>query len=126
VKNSVPVMEVIGAVTPKQQDKVACMSVLNKSQRTEALSLLTIIEAKKRTLCSLLRYFVSGERLERAEKVKDDEVRITCATDSYGSGSRHHIIIDYNTKRPFFTVALAGRKFQLQRNCAKTLLSCCC
>ncbi|MCJ7766765.1 hypothetical protein MUP79_00025, partial [Candidatus Bathyarchaeota archaeon] len=101
---------------------------INKSERTETSSLLAFIEPKGKAFNDLLRYFVSPQRLKRAEEINDDEVRITNETDSRieAQVKGYHILIDTNTKTIFHDCAdwqkiLATKK--LCKHIARLLLS---
>ena len=129
VENCIQIMEMLGVATPKQvETKKRVETHLNKLSQTEDSSLLTFIEPKEKALNNLLRFFVSAERLKRAEEIKDDEVRITSETDSRVEAQvkEYHIIIDADLKTIFHDCAdwqkiLATKK--LCKHIAKLLLS---
>jgi len=129
VENCLQIMEMLGVATPKQQEtKRQVEAYLSKSERTEASSLLTFIEPKEKTFRNLLCYFVSAERLNRAEEIKDDEIRITSETDSRieAQVKEYHILIDCNTKTILHDCAdwqkISATK-KLCKHVAKLLLS---
>lgn len=129
VENCIQIMEMLGLATPRQlETKKQVETHLNKLNQTEDSSLLTFIEPKEKAFNNLLRFFVSAERLKRAEEIKDDEVRITSETDSRVEAQvkEYHIIIDADTKTIFHDCAdwqkiLATKK--LCKHIAKLLLS---
>ncbi len=129
VENCIQIMEMLGLATPRQlETKKQVETHLNKLGQTEDSSLLTFIEPKEKAFNNLLRFFVSAERLKRAEEIKDDEVRITSETDSRVEAQvkEYHIIIDADTKTIFHDCAdrqkiLATKK--LCKHIAKLLLS---
>jgi uncharacterized protein YecE (DUF72 family) len=129
VENCIQIMEMLGLATPRQlETKKQVETHLNKLSQTEDSSLLTFIEPKEKAFNNLLRFFVSAERLKRAEEIKDDEVRITSETDSRVEAQvkEYHIIIDADTKTIFHDCAdrqkiLATKK--LCKHIAKLLLS---
>jgi len=129
VENCIQIMEMLGVATPKQvETKKRVETHLNKLSQTEDSSLLTFIEPKEKALNNLLRFFVSAERLKRAEEIKNDEVRITSETDSRVEAQvkEYHIIIDADLKTIFHDCAdwqkiLATKK--LCKHIAKLLLS---
>ena len=129
VENCIQIMEMLGVATPKQvETKKRVETHLNKLSQTEDSSLLTFIEPKEKALNNLLRFFVSAERLKRAEEIKDDEVRVTSETDSRVEAQvkEYHIIIDADLKTIFHDCAdwqkiLATKK--LCKHIAKLLLS---
>ena len=129
VENCIQIMEMLGVATPRQlETKKQVETHLNKLNQTEDSSLLTFIEPKEKAFNNLLRFFVSAERLKRAEEIKDDEVRITSETDSRVEAQvkEYHIIIDADTKTIFHDCAdwqkiLATKK--LCKHIAKLLLS---
>ena len=108
VENCLQIMEMLGVATPKQlETKKHIEDYINGSERTEASSLLTFIEPREKTFNSLLRYFVSAERLKRAEIIKDREVRITNETDFCieAQVKEYHILINVDTKTIFHDCA---------------------
>jgi len=129
VENCIQIMEMLGLATPRQlETKKQVETHLNKLNQTEDSSLLTFIEPKEKAFNNLLRFFVSAERLKRAEEIKDDEVRITSETDSRVEAQvkEYHIIIDADLKTIFHDCAdwqkiLATKK--LCKHIAKLLLS---
>ena len=129
VENCIQIMEMLGVATPKQvETKKRVETHLNKLSQTEDSSLLTFIEPKEKALNNLLRFFVSAERLKRAEEIKNDEVRITSETDSRVEAQvkEYHIIIDADLKTIFHDCAdwqkiLVTKK--LCKHIAKLLLS---
>jgi len=129
VENCIQIMEMLGVATPKQvETKKRVETHLNKLSQTEDSSLLTFIEPKEKALNNLLRFFVSAERLKRAEEIKNDEVRLTSETDSRVEAQvkEYHIIIDADLKTIFHDCAdwqkiLATKK--LCKHIAKLLLS---
>jgi uncharacterized protein YecE (DUF72 family) len=129
VENCIQIMEMLGLATPRQlETKKQVETHLNKLNQTEDSSLLTFIEPKEKAFNNLLRFFVSAERLKRAEEIKDDEVRITSETDSRVEAQvkEYNIIIDADTKTIFHNCAdwqkiLATKK--LCKHIAKLLLS---
>ena len=129
VENCIQIMEMLGLATPRQlETKKQVETHLNKLSQTEDSSLLTFIEPKEKAFNNLLRFFVSAERLKRAEEIKNDEVRITSETDSRVEAQvkEYHIIIDADLKTIFHDCAdwqkiLATKK--LCKHIAKLLLS---
>lgn len=129
VENCIQIMEMLGVATPRQlETKKQVETHLNKLSQTEDSSLLTFIEPKEKAFNNLLRFFVSAERLKRAEEIKDDEVRITSETESRVEAQvkEYHIIIDADLKTIFHDCAdwqkiLATKK--LCKHIAKLLLS---
>lgn len=129
VENCLQVMEMLGVATPKQlETKKQVEAYINKSERTENSSLLAFIEPKGKAFNDLLHYFVSPERLKRAEEINDDEVRITNETDSRieAQVKGYHILIDTNTKTIFHDCADWQKILTTKKLCkhiAKLLLS---
>ncbi len=108
VENCLQVLEMLGVATPEQREtKKRVEAYINKSKQTEISSLLEFIEPKEKSFSNLLRFFVSAERLKRAENIKDHEVRITNETDSHVEAKirNYHITIDLNTKTIFHDCA---------------------
>jgi uncharacterized protein YecE (DUF72 family) len=129
VENCIQIMEMLGVATPRQlETKKQVETHLNKLNQTEDSSLLTFIEPKEKAFNNLLRFFVSSERLKRAEEIKDDEVRITSETDSRVEAQvkEYHIIIDADTKTIFHDCADWQKIWATKKLCkhiAKLLLS---
>jgi len=129
VENCIQIMEMLGVATPRQlETKKQVETHINKLSQTEDSSLLTFIEPKEKAFNNLLRFFVSAERLKRAEEIKDDEVRITSETESRVEAQvkEYHITIDADLKTIFHDCAdwqkiLATKK--LCKHIAKLLLS---
>jgi uncharacterized protein YecE (DUF72 family) len=129
VENCLQIMEMLGVATPSQlETKKRVEANINKSEGNETASLLTFIKPKQKTLHNLLCYFVTTERLKRAEEIKDDEVRIRTETDSSVEAKvkDYSILIDMNSKTIFHDCAdwqkMLGTK-KLCKHIAKLLLS---
>ena len=129
VENCLQVMEMLGVATPKQlETKKQVEAYINKSAKTETSSLLTFIEPKEKSLSNLLHYFVSTERLKRAETIRDNEVRITNETDSRVEAQvkDYQVLIDLDTGTIFHDCADWQKILTTKKLCkhiAKLLMS---
>jgi uncharacterized protein YecE (DUF72 family) len=128
VENCLQIMEMLGVATPNQLNtKKQVETNIDKSQKGGGSSLLMFIEPREKTFHNLLRYFVSTERLKRAEDIRDNEVKIRSETDSCVEAEvkDYKVLIDLNTKTVFHDCAdwqkiLATKK--LCKHMAKLLL----
>jgi uncharacterized protein YecE (DUF72 family) len=78
VENCLQLMEMLGTIKPEQTEaKNRVENYLKGSVEPKYSTLESFAEPKSMSLESLIHYFVSAERLARAEQIGDDELRIT-------------------------------------------------
>jgi uncharacterized protein YecE (DUF72 family) len=78
VENCLQIMEMIGSIEPKQTEVKRKLENYRKLERRETQPTLTAFATPKTTdFPNLVRYFVSSERLRRAEEIPDSELKIT-------------------------------------------------
>jgi uncharacterized protein YecE (DUF72 family) len=101
VENCLQIMEMIGALEPKQLEAKNRIENFRKSSSQAAYSTLEAFAAPKDTsFKSLVNYFVPAERLKRAEQIQDSELAITKQTNDRIEATirEYRIIIDSTEK----------------------------
>jgi len=97
VENCLQIMEMIGALEPKQLEAKNRIESFRKSSSQVSYSTLEAFAAPRDTsFDSLVSYFVPGERLKRADQIQDSELAITRQTPDRIEATirEYHIILD--------------------------------
>jgi uncharacterized protein YecE (DUF72 family) len=101
VENCLQIMEMVGALEPKQIEVKNRIESLRKASTQTTYSTLEAFAAPKdMNFDSLIRYFVPQERLKRAEQIPDSDLTITKqASERLEARLReYHIVIDPREK----------------------------
>jgi len=97
VENCLQVLEMLGVLTPKQtMAKTTVENHFKMATRTKTPTLEAFIQPKEITFQDLLSNFIDKPRLERAQRIRDEELTIQEATDSQIKVliRNYHIVID--------------------------------
>lgn len=97
VENCLQIMEMFGALEPRQAEAKNRIEDYRKSAAHTTFSTLeAFAEPKDATLESLLNYFATPERLRRAEQIQDSELTIAKQTDQQIEAAlrEYHISVD--------------------------------
>jgi flavodoxin len=128
VENCLQVLEMLGALTPKQKEAKARIQNYRSSAKLKESKLEAFIEPSKMSFEDLMEYFVPRERLKRAEGIEDSELKITKQTDSRIEATvrEYHIVIDLETKEILHDCADWSKTLPARKLCkhvGKLLLS---
>ena len=128
VENCLQVLEMLGALTPKQKEAEARIQSYRSSAKLKESKLEAFIEPSKMSFEDLMEYFVPSERLKRAEGIADSELEITRQTDSRIAATvrEYHIVIDLETKEILHDCADWSKTLPAKKLCkhvGKLLLS---
>jgi uncharacterized protein YecE (DUF72 family) len=97
VENCLQVMQMLGNINAKQADaKSKVEEYLQSSTKPKNSTLESFVEPRNMSFESLIRYFVPSERLQRAEKIDDNELIILEqeATRIYATIRDYYIVIN--------------------------------
>lgn len=129
VENCLQVLEMLGVQTPQQAEaKNKVESYLKISTTLKESKLEAFVEPTELDFESLLHIFIDTDRLKRAERIKDNELKIEKETiDRIEAIIRdYHILIDLETKTILHDCADWSRMLPSKRFCkhiGKLLLS---
>jgi hypothetical protein len=129
VENCLQLMQMAETIEPKQEETKNRIENYRKQSSQQTRSTLEAFAPPKRIdFTSLIAYFVSPERLKRAEQIPDDEMRIAeLAEDRIEATVREYrIILDMRNKKIFHDCADWEKIMSTKRICkhiAKLLLS---
>jgi hypothetical protein len=101
VENCLQIMEMIGALEPRQAEAKSRIEDYRKSVAHTTFSTLeAFAEPKDATLESLLNYFATPERLGRAEQIQSSELTIAKQTDQQIEATlrEYHISVDIKNR----------------------------
>ncbi len=77
VENCLQVLEMMNAIKPLQVEAKQKIESYFRSSQIPKTTLETFIQPNVTSFENLVRYFVSPERLRRAEQIRDDEIAVT-------------------------------------------------
>lgn len=128
VENCLQIMEMVGALEPKQIEIKNRIESYRKAAQTTHSTLETFAAPKNMSFDSLINYFVPLERLKRAEQIPNSDLTITKQTNEIlGARLReYHIVIDIKEKIILHDCADWERVSSTRKFCkhiAKLLLS---
>lgn len=119
VENCLQVLEMLGFQTPQQSDAQKRVEKYLKSQTRTEVSLEAFAEPKSTSFEELLRFFVAAGRLERAQSIKDRELKITQQTDERVEAEirEYHITIDAGNRTILHDCADWGKILTTKKLC---------
>jgi len=129
VENCLQIMQMIGIINPKQIEAKNRIEDFRKESVQQSLSTLeSFAPPKNMDFSSLIAYFVTPERLKRAEQIADDEMQITSQTEERIEATirEYHIAIDMRNRTLLHDCADWEKVMSTRRLCkhiAKLLLS---
>lgn len=129
VENCLQVLEMLGVLTPEQTEaKNRVESHFKKSAKVKQPTLEAFVKPKKASFEGLLHSFVDDRRLKRAERIKDDELKVVKETSGRIEAviRGYHIIIDVGSRTILHDCADWSRVLPNKRLCkhvAKLLLT---
>ena len=101
VENCLQVLEMLGALTPKQTEaKATAERYLEIPTKIKTPTLEAFAEPKKMTLENLLNAFIDKPRLKRAQRIDDKELTIQEETDNQIRAliRDYHIVVDVGNR----------------------------
>ncbi len=101
VENCLQVLEMLGSINSRQLEaKSKIDNHFRNSSQAKDSSLLTFVRPKESSFESLMQYFVTTARFERAQQIQDRELEIEEQTDTRVRASirDYHIMIDVEDK----------------------------
>jgi len=129
VENCLQVLEMLGVLTPGQTEaKNRVESHFKRSAKVKHPTLEAFVKPKESSFEDLLRSFVDDRRLKRAERIKDDELKVVKQKSERVEAviRSYHIIIDVGRRTILHDCADWRRVLLNKRLCkhvAKLLLS---
>lgn len=129
VENCLQVLEMLGVLTPEQTEaKNRVENYFKRSAKVKQPTLEAFAKPKKMSFEGLLRSFVDANRLKRAERIKDDELKMVKETNGRIEAviRNYHIIIDIESRTILHDCADWSRVLPNKRLCkhvAKLLLT---
>ncbi len=129
VENCLQIMQMMGTIKPKQIEAKNRIEDFRKESVQQSLSTLeSFAPPKNMDFSSLIAYFVTPERLKRAEQIADDEMQITGQTEERIEATirEYHIRIDMRNRTLLHDCADWEKVMSTRRLCkhiAKLLLS---
>ena len=129
VENCLQVLEMLGMLTPEQTEaKNRVENYFRRTATTKQPTLEAFAEPKKTSFEGLLRSFADARRLERAKRIKDDELKIVKETNGWIEAviRDYHIVIDLESRTILHDCADWSRVLPSKRLCkhvAKLLLA---
>ena len=129
VENCLQVLEMLGVLTREQTEaKNRVENYFKRSAKVKQPTLEVFVKPKKTSFEGLLRSFVDTNRLKRAERIKDDELKMVKETNRRIEAviRNYHIIIDIESRTILHDCADWSRVLPNKRLCkhvAKLLLT---
>jgi uncharacterized protein YecE (DUF72 family) len=129
VENCLQIMQMMGIIKPKQIEAKTRIENFRKKSVQQSLSTLeSFAPPKNMDFSSLIAFFVTPERLKRAEQITDDEIQITGQTEERIEATirEYHVVIDVRNRILFHDCADWEKVMSTRRLCkhiAKLLLS---
>jgi len=129
VENCLQIMQMMGIIKPKQIEAKNRIEDFRKESVQQSLSTLeSFAPPKNMDFSSLIAYFVTPERLKRAERIADDEMQITGQTEERIEAAirEYHVVIDVRNRTLLHDCADWEKVMSTRRLCkhiAKLLLS---
>lgn len=129
VENCLQLMQMAGTIEPKQEETKNRIENYRKQSGQQTLSTLEAFTPPKTIdFSSLMAYFVSPERLKRAEQIPDGDIRIAKLTQDRieATVKEYHIVLDLRNKKISHDCADWDKIMSTKRICkhiAKVLLS---
>ena len=100
-ENCLQVLEMLGILTPEQTEaKSRVENYFKRSSKLRESTLEAFVEPKEMSFETLLHFFIDAKRLKRAQRIKDDELKIVRETDEQVEAviRDYHIIVDLETR----------------------------
>jgi uncharacterized protein YecE (DUF72 family) len=129
VENCLQIMEMMRIMGPVQTDAKKRIENYRREEQQQAQpTLATFVTQKNMDFTSLIAYFISTERLKRAEQIPDNELQVTLQTESLIEATvrEYHITVNMNDQTLLHDCAdwekISSTK-KLCKHVAKLLLS---
>jgi len=128
-QNCLQVLETLGVLTPQQTEaKSKVESYFKRSAKVKESTLEAFVEPKELSFEGLLRSFIDVKRLKRAQRIKDNELKIVKETEKQIEAliRDYHIVIDLETNTILHDCADWSRVLPTKKLCkhvGKLLLS---
>jgi len=120
VENCLQVLEMLGVLTPAQREaKNRVENYFNRSVKMKQPTLEAFVKPKKMSFEGLLRSFADARRLERAKRIKDNELKVVKETSGRIEATvrDYHIIIDVESRTILHDCADWSRVLPSKRLC---------
>jgi uncharacterized protein YecE (DUF72 family) len=101
VENCLQVLEMLGVLTPEQEEaKAKAENYFKTTTRVREAKLEAFVQPAELNFETLIRYFMDAERLKRAQRIRDDELAIQKETDEQIRAivREYHIVIDLQNR----------------------------
>lgn len=120
VENCLQVLEMLGVLTPEQTEaKKKVENYFGRSAKVRKPTLEAFVEPKEMSFEGLLRSFIDDRRLKRAERIKDDELKVVNETSERIEAviRDYNIVIDLETRTILHDCADWSRVLPNKRLC---------